>query len=351
MIFNNVLGHDKPKEILYRAILQKRLAHAYLFQGESSLGKKHLALEFAKWINCETGGKSWYGTQNSQREPLESCLQCSSCRLIQASSHPDIEIILPEGNTLKIHQIRNLQKKIFLKPHMGIRKVFIINDAEKLKKEAANAFLKTLEEPPENCIIILISSRPHLLLPTLVSRCQRISFSPFPLSFLEDILHTQKGFPLQETRAMAYASMGRIGKALTLQRDQFQEEKGETLNALNTLIEGDISFLFKVAENWGRDNEVMEEKIFWISLWLRDLLFLHSREKPILAETPQEISLLSGFANQFSLEDFQLIHTQMIQALEGIHRNHNRQLSMEMILLSIREVLISKKPMAYTETK
>jgi len=350
MIFNNVLGHDKPKEILYRAIIQKKVAHAYLFQGEPSLGKKYLALEFAKWINCEKGGKNWYETENSQREPSESCNRCSSCRLIQASSHPDIEMILPEGNTLKIQQIRNLQQRIFLKPHMGIRKVFIINDAEKLKREAANAFLKTLEEPPEDCTLILISSRPHLLLPTLVSRCQRISFSPFPLNFLEEILHTQKGFPLQEARAMAYVAMGRIGKALLLQTDLFQAEKGDTLNTLNTLIEEDISFLFKVAETWGRDNEVMEEKIFWISLWLRDLFFLHSGEKPILAETPEEVSLLTGFADHFSLEEFQLIHNQMIRALEGIRRNHNRQLSMEIILLSIREVLSSKRSMAYMET-
>ena len=149
---------------------------------------------------------------------------------------------------------------------------------------------------------------------------------------------------------MAYVAMGRIGKALMLQADHFKEGKGDTLNSLNTLIEEDISFLFKVAETWGRDNEVMEEKIFWISLWLRDLFFLHSGEKPILAETPEEVSLLTGFADHFSLEEFQLIHNQMIQALEGIRRNHNRQLSMEIILLSIREVLSSKRLLAYTET-
>lgn len=160
-MFEKVIGNDEIKQMLAKSIEKETTAHSYLFIGIQGIGKKMLATEMAKKLLCI----------NKQQEE-----KCKSCTEFESNNHPDYTYIEPEGNNIKIEQIRFMQKKIQEKPILSKQKVYIINDADTMTIEAQNCLLKTLEEPPEFVVIILISSNENIILNTIKSRCMTIKF-------------------------------------------------------------------------------------------------------------------------------------------------------------------------------
>lgn len=167
MSFEGLIGNDKIKGSLIDAIKNESVVHSYMFIGQDGIGKKRFAQEFAKMILCLSDVK-------------ESCDRCDSCIKYTSGNHPDFIQLEPDGNSIKIAQIRQMQENIYQKPIVSNKKVFIINDAEKMTEEAQNSLLKTLEEPPVYVVIILIVSNENLLLNTIKSRCLRIYFKNIP---------------------------------------------------------------------------------------------------------------------------------------------------------------------------
>ena len=174
MIFENIIGNEKNKELLNQIISMNNIAHSYMFIGKESIGKMLFAKEFAKAILCINDSKP--------------CGKCKSCIEFESSNNPDFEIIEPVGNSIKIEQIRELIKKVYEKPIVSNKKVYIINDSNLMTKEAQNSLLKTLEEPPEYVSIILIASNENLFLPTIKSRCTKIMFKKLTDNELKTIL-------------------------------------------------------------------------------------------------------------------------------------------------------------------
>ena len=174
MIFENIIGNEKNKELLNQIISMNNIAHSYMFIGKESIGKMLFAKEFAKAILCINDSKP--------------CGKCKSCIEFESSNNPDFEIIEPDGNNIKIEQIRELIKKVYEKPIVSNKKVYIINDSNLMTKEAQNSLLKTLEEPPEYVSIILIASNENLFLPTIKSRCTKIMFKKLTDNELKTIL-------------------------------------------------------------------------------------------------------------------------------------------------------------------
>ena len=162
MSFNNIIGNEKIKSYLQEFINNKAISHSYLFSGQDGIGKKLFAREFAKMILCLSDNKP--------------CNSCSSCIKFDSNNNPDFLQIEPDGNSIKISQIREMQKNVYEKPILSNKKVFIIDESEKMTEEAQNSLLKTLEEPPEYMVIILISSNENKLLNTIKSRCLKINF-------------------------------------------------------------------------------------------------------------------------------------------------------------------------------
>lgn len=162
MDFKNIIGNREAKEYLKNSIKEGNILHSYLFLGTDGIGKKMIAKEFAKNILC-----------NNTEE--EICT-CKSCTYFLSDNHPDFFLINDEGETIKIDQIRKITEKIIEKPIISDKKVYIINNAEKMTKEAQNCLLKTLEEPPEYVVIILISSNENVILNTIKSRCMMLKF-------------------------------------------------------------------------------------------------------------------------------------------------------------------------------
>jgi DNA polymerase-3 subunit delta' len=178
LAFEEIIGNEKNKELLQKGIESSNLLHSYLFVGEDGIGKKLFAREFAKMILC-------------MQEQNKPCNNCKSCNQFIGESHPDFMQIEPEdGKSIKIEQIRFLQEKIAEKPVTSNKKVYIIVDSQTMTREAANALLKTLEEPPEYAVLILLTSNESKLLTTIRSRCTKIHFKilsqPQILSYLKE---------------------------------------------------------------------------------------------------------------------------------------------------------------------
>lgn len=206
-MFDNIIGNDKIKEILKTSIKQDKISHSYLFIGIDGIGKKLIAKRLAKSVLC-------LDRQNCKNT-------CKSCIEFESNNHPDFEIVEPDGNTIKIEQIRNLQKKVQEKPIISEKKIYIINDADKMTKEAQNCLLKTLEEPPEFAIIILIGNNESLFLETIKSRCIILHFEKISDENIKKYI--EKNLGLQNLNENTFKIFqGSIGKANYL-KDKISE--------------------------------------------------------------------------------------------------------------------------------
>ncbi len=203
-MFESIVGNQNIKEQLKQALQNNKTSHSYLFIGTEGIGKKQIAKEFSKAILCSK--TEFY------------CNTCKNCIEFDTQNSPDFQTIEPDGNTLKIEQIREMQKKVVEKPIIADKKVYIIDDADKMTKEAQNCLLKTLEEPPEYVTIILIGSNENAFLSTIKSRCTIIHFQDIPDQEIKDFL-IQRGIVVEDDRILK-AFGGSIGKAILMQDKQ-----------------------------------------------------------------------------------------------------------------------------------
>lgn len=209
MIFENIVGNEKNKKILEDIIIKNKVANAYMFIGQESIGKFLFAKEFAKAILCLNENKP--------------CNKCKSCLELDNSNNPDLTIIEPDGNNVKIEQIRELNRKVVEKPIVSNKKVYIINDGQNITKEAQNALLKTLEEPPEYVTIILITTSESAFLPTIKSRCTKINFNKLAKEDMLKILKSKYNY--QNIADMVYkTSNGSINKSIQIIERQSEFE-------------------------------------------------------------------------------------------------------------------------------
>lgn len=215
-MFEHIIGNEQIKNILQESIKRNKTSHSYLFVGIEGIGKKIVAKEFAKMLLCLE--------ENKQESNCKSCIEFDS------NNHPDFLLLEPEGNVIKIEQIRQLQKRIQEKPIISHKKVYIINDADKMTKEAQNCLLKTLEEPPEFSTIILIGTNENAFLSTIKSRCMILHFQKIEDEKIKQYLSNQ----LEEnniTENMLKMFQGSIGKAIKL------KDKQELYNKIENIIE------------------------------------------------------------------------------------------------------------------
>ncbi|PIP08873.1 MAG: DNA polymerase III subunit delta', partial [Syntrophobacteraceae bacterium CG23_combo_of_CG06-09_8_20_14_all_50_8] len=195
MLFKDIFGHERQIALLKGFMAQDRLPHALLFHGVEGIGKKTTALVFAKALNCLTGNH-------------DACDACSSCRKVDHKNHLDVVVFEAEGQFIKIQAVRDLQQQLKFKPWEGKKRVCIINDAEKMNNVAANALLKTLEEPPSSNIMILISAQPHQLPATIISRCQQLRFSPLTEDDVVAFLKARFSLETEAAQVLASSSGG-----------------------------------------------------------------------------------------------------------------------------------------------
>lgn len=252
----------KALKMLTGTLKKNKLPSAILMSGQKGVGKRLAAINYAKAINC------------LESADFDSCDICPSCKKTDSGIHPDIHTIEPTNDEIKIDSIRRLEEVLSLKPFEGRKKIVIIDDSDRMNANAANAFLKTLEEPPDNSIIILISSNEDSLPATIISRCVRICFSPLPSETCKKIIFAH--IAPEDINLYMNLSMGRPGIAVTR---NFSEEKTWFL----TLLENMISDNSK--EIWS-DREQMK-------LWL-DLSIVFIRDAAVYEVTGSKSETLLG---------------------------------------------------------
>lgn len=276
MTFTDIIGHDRPLNIIRRAIANGTLAHAYLFSGDEGIGKRMTALALAAAVNCHDPG------------PEGGCGACPSCRKVASFSHPDVYMVVPDGSEIKIDQIRQVQADLALRPFEGRKKALIVDGAESMKDASANAFLKTLEEPPGDALIILITPMPQGLLQTIRSRCQEIKFHPLPRRTLEDILARKRGPSEGDARLIAALSRGSLGRGLEMDVEQEKAARDEALTLWSMLGRMSPDQILAQAEAFSKDRERFERLLDFGVEWLRDVMvYRETRDEGLLVHAGQ----------------------------------------------------------------
>ncbi len=250
-MFENIIGNTNIKTVLEKSIKQNKLSHSYLFVGIQGIGKKMIATEFAKMILCLDDNKY--------------CNHCKSCIEFDTNNNPDFVLISPDENNIKIEQIRDIQKRIQEKPIISEKKVYIIDNADLMTTEAQNCLLKTLEEPPEFAVIILIGSNSNTFLPTIKSRCTIMNFNKISDEEMTKYLR-EKCDVKNIDQNMLYMYQGSIGKALELKEKQ--EEYKNIENIINNIDRYDLIDFINNAEILYKSKEEINDILDYINVIL-----------------------------------------------------------------------------------
>jgi len=318
--FVHIIGHDRQKDVLWRAVRHGRLAHAYLFAGPEGVGKRLMALALVRILFC-----------TEER----GCGECPPCRKVDHHNHPDLHILEPDGNSIKIEQIRNIQRDLNLRPHEAGRKVCLIESAEAMTVGAANALLKTLEEPRGDTLLILLSSQPQRLLETIRSRCQPLFFAHQPLDLLRDALQTQLGVSDAEAHVLAALADGSFKKAFGKDRQLYLEDRRKLLKTLTGLSPGSILPTLEFAEQLAADKSVLPDILEIFQAFYRDVLMVvHGRDVAELVN----LDLVEKVRRVAAREDTgSILHKleTLVDARRQLERNLNTQLVMENMLLKL----------------
>jgi len=325
MIFDRIYGHIKQINILRSAILNDRVPNAYLFVGIEGVGKRTVALAFARALNC-------------LNQKGEGCDSCASCKKIDHNHHPDVRLVVPEKENILIDQIRRLQREMSFTLFEATYRVVIIDQAEKMNPAASNCLLKILEEPPMRTVIVLVCRALHLLLPTIVSRCQKIVFNPLSLETLTEAMAALGKVDEKMTATLPGLSEGSLGRAFVLLESPFMEERRTLLKRILTFSEVGISELFDISETLGKDKDGLQETLEIIRTLFRDLLiWRHFQDKRLLinGDLSEEIGKAASlFRTELIVRMMEVIGEAQMQ----LDRNINARLLTEMVLLEMRRI-------------
>lgn len=319
MPFSEIIGHDHNIKLLQRSIERGRLHHAYIFSGPEGIGKKLTAISLAKTLNC-------------LEMETDSCGRCIPCRKIEEGNHPDVKIVEADGQVIKIDQIRELQRELQFRPFEGKKRVFIIDSADRMGLPASNSLLKTLEEPPKDSVLILVTFNFHSLLPTIVSRCQRLSFSSLPIPDVEMMLVEKKGVDAATAHIIAAVSEGSIGDALREDEASILEERERVFTGFTGLKDRGMIGIFKQAEEMAKDDD-LGEILKVLKVLYRDMAVLKGGGRGII--NSDMVSRIGDEARDMPMDAI-LNGFDLISETEGlIKRNINKQLALEVMMMRL----------------
>lgn len=352
-MFSELTGNARVKEALKRMITSGRLPGALLFAGEEGVGKKLFALEVARALNCRTPKDG------------EACGVCSSCVRVAKlnyperedadewtqiiwTDHPDVGLVVAPKRVLRVEQMRQIEKEANFRPFEGKARVFLIDEADKLNDASANALLKVLEEPPRTSHLILITARPAMLLPTILSRCQMIRFAPLTPNEIEQHLVKNKLADNKTAHLRARAAAGSIGRALSGDLVSFTSQRKAMLGVLNALVmTKDRAQLLRAAEqlNEAQYKDEFEERLDVLETLIRDAWMLSLGVKPDLvvnADLLAELEKLSERLDTARAADWLL---QIEDVREQLIVNVNRKATTDALLLTMAgDVPPQKRP-------
>jgi DNA polymerase-3 subunit delta' len=324
MGFSEILGHRKQIEALRAALQNGRLHHAYLFLGPEGIGKRKVALSLAKAIHCDAAD-------------LDFCGTCPNCARINNANHPDFRIIglLPDKKEIGIQQVREIERELNLRSFSGKRKIAVIDPATLMNLSAQNALLKTLEEPPQASLLILIASNAGGLLPTLRSRCLLLSFAPLEKEMVARFLTATHGIDPGQAEVLAALAMGSIGTAVALNDRERREQRRSWSETVCSLATGDYRLGIDAAEDLAAKKDDCLQFLAWAETWYRDLLVYAVSQEASLIINQDMIQAIRSHSAVVSSEHAIEVIGCIADAQRAIQRNLNRRMVLEQLFFEV----------------
>ena len=323
--FSEIVGHEQIKEHMQAAIRDKKPFHAYLFQGEEGVGKEALARTFAAGLQCQS---------ESADKP---CKECVSCRQMESGNQPDVIWVTREKASLGVDEIREqLCNTMDIKPFSSPYKIYLVPEAEKMTEAAQNALLKTIEEPPEYGIVILMTSNISALLP-IQSRCLTMEFRPLSTAVVESYVKEHCQVPDYQARASAAFAQGNLGKAMRYAKSEdFIERKDHIISLLRHVEQMDLSEMLAVIKDLGTRKDEVRDYIDLMVLWYRDVLLFKATKDINQLLFQDEASYISREASHRSYEKIEEILQAFEKAKVRLRANVNFDITMELMLLALK---------------
>jgi DNA polymerase III subunit delta' len=378
--WDKIISQNKVKSLLQRAIKENRVAHAYCFIGDEGFGKEAIAIEFAKTVNCRNPviGDNTYS----------ACGECSSCKMSETMQHPNISLIyslpslktgeskndsfsdkmtdelineikeqnahkaenpyysirIPKATQIRIASIREIKRDLSLSAVTKGRRVVIVCRADEMTTEAANAFLKTLEEPQNNVTIIITSNKPEVILPTILSRCQTVHFQPLPEEEIANYLEENYGVNSTEARLTASFSQGSFSRALNFLDNDMKQLRSDVVDFFRTALKKRayrielIEKLDSVIKD--KDKNKVHMVLVILILWLRDAVSIIKTGNSDLLINKDQVETLMNFAHNFQNKNIESAISFIEEAVGQNRRNVNQQLLLVNMFIKLRNVFL-----------
>ncbi len=383
MPWSSVIGQYRVKNILQRAIAEGRIAHAYCFWGPEGIGKDALALEFAKTLNCDT--------PVHRDGIIEACDTCKSCNQASVLQHPNIQLVfslpaaksddgksgssilkltddqiriiqdqlkakaenpyynisIPNATQIRIAAVRDVKKNISMSATQRGRRFVIISEADAMNPEAANAFLKTLEEPNANITIILTTSRRDQLISTILSRCQQIRCDTLPDQDIADALAARLGVATEEATLIARLADGSYSKACELLNDDLTELRAEIVSLLRAILK-QRNYILQLSHQielmtGDKNRNRIEKMLILLLLWLRDAYALSVSQNIDVIINIDQVTDLQNFVKNFAHTPLDRAATAIERSIELVRRNVDIGLLLTTLALDLRSLLVQRR--------
>ena len=324
--FQDIIGQEQIIEHLQTAVKTQKVSHAYILQGERSAGKEFIAKIFAAALQCE-------------KQDGNPCGECRSCKQAESGNQPDIIRVSHEKpNTIGVEDIRKITGDIAIKPYSSSRKIYIVNEAEKMTVQAQNGILKTIEEPPEYSVIIFLTNNVDVFLPTIISRCITFNLKPLRESTIMEYLIKEHKIPDYEAKVCASFSQGYLGRAVKLVAfEDFNAIKEEALRFVRNVHTYEVYDLVDEIKRITEYKININDFIDIIQMWYSDVLLCKVTKDHNNLIFRDEINFIRKSASQSSYEGIETILNSCEIAKARIKANVNFDLAMELMLLNIKE--------------
>ena len=326
--FKDIIGQEHIKEYLQNAISRKKIAHAYIIQGERFSGKEFITKVFAAALQCEKQG-------------TEPCGECRSCRQVQSGNQPDIIYLRHERpNSIGVEDVRSqINSDIAIMPYSSPYKIYIINEGEMLTDQAQNALLKTLEEPPAYAVLIILTTNLEALLPTILSRCVVLHMKPVQDGLVKEYLKKELMIPDYKADICVAFARGNIGRAKQLaSSEDFENIRNEALSLVKNIRNMELHEVMAAVRKIGEYHQMnINEYLDVISIWYRDVRLFKATNDTNHLIFREEIQYIRKAADKSAYEGIENILKALESAKSRLHANVNFDLVMELLFITIQE--------------
>ena len=325
--FRDIIGQEQIREHLQNALRTHQISHAYLINGERNSGKEFIAKIFSMALQCERG----------EDEP---CQECHSCKQALSGNHPDIiRLVHEKPNTISVEDIRSkINADMGIKPYQGPYKIYLISEAEKMTPQAQNALLKTLEEPPEYGVILILTNSLEAMLPTVLSRCVLLNMKPVPDALVQKYLMETLQIPDYKAEVCTAFARGNIGRAkLLASSEEFDKVKQEAVTLLKYIHDMEIAEIAAAIRKITEYQFDVTDYLDILSIWYRDVLLFKATNDVNHLIFREEIQYIKKVADRSSYEGIETVLEALDKAKARLTANVSFDLTMQLLLLTIQE--------------